>query len=279
MTGQLSTPDDWLRARANLQAERIEIHNEDALEAALATVPSPRSPDLLLEKLRSLGILVDDVVLDLGSGHGQYSVQIASAFGCRVIAVDLTYERVEETLAGAKHATAGGIDVACAVGEGLPLRDGSVQCIWSRDMLGLVHLPATLRECGRVLASGGHLLVYLTFATDLLEPLERTRLFDAEIARDNMDPQYFEATALDAGFTIVERDEVRGEWREWWEVEGSRKTSLALTRASILVRGGDALRARVGDDAYDFAMADQLWGIYQMIGKLCPTVYVLRKAG
>ena len=99
----------------------------------------------------------------------------------------------------------------------------------------------------------------------------------AIVAR-NMNPAYFEACALDAGFTIIERDAIGSEWRESWEVEdGSRHTSENLIRAARLLRGSEAVKKRLGEKTYAFAMADQLWGVYQMIGKLCPTVYVLRR--
>ena len=88
---------------------------------------------------------------------------------------------------------------------------------------------------------------------------------------------YWEAAAAEAGFAVVERDEIGSEWREWWEQEGSQRvTSANLQRAARLIRGAARLKERLGETAYEFALADQLWGIYQMIGKLCPTAYVLR---
>jgi hypothetical protein len=71
---------------------------------------------------------------------------------------------------------------------------------------------------------------------------------------------------------------ISSEWRESWEAEaGARKTSASLLRAARLLRGGEPLRKLLGEETYAFAMADQLWGVYQMIGKLCPTVYTLRR--
>ena len=123
------------------------------------------------------------------------------------------------------------------------------------------------------------MIVYQTFASDLLEAQEAKRIYDAfTIVERNMDASYFETCATDAGFTIIERDVIGGEWREWWEAEGSRKTSANLVRAARLIRAEESIRAELGDAAYEFAMADQLWGIYQMIGKLVPTMYVLRRA-
>ena len=197
-----------------------------------------------------------------------------------------TPSRSQERAVGAEEAetrTATGnvvrVHVARAIAEALPLRHQSVGFVWCRDMLNHVDLPRTLRECAAVLTPGGYMLVYQTFATKLLEPLEAERIYAAfAIVARNMDPDYFEACALDAGFTIIERDAIGSEWRESWEVEdGSRKTSESLLRAARLLRGSEVVSKRLGEKTYAFAIADQLWGVYQMIGKLCPTVYLLRR--
>jgi SAM-dependent methyltransferase len=254
-----------------LDLESDDLHDEATLEAALETVPPPRSPHVLLDKLRALGVTPDDVVVDVGCGHGDYARQIASMLGCTVVAVDLSPLRAAET----KAATASDarVHVAQAVAEALPLRDGSAGYIWCRASLNSVDLPQTVGACARILRAGGHMVVYDAFATELLAPGEEQRLRDAfEIT--NLDAPYFEWCARNAGFAIVERDEIGSEWREWWLVEGSRDTGTALLTAARLIRGGGELRARMGDRAYEFALADQLWGVYQMIGKLMPTAYV-----
>lgn len=253
------------------------FHDEDALAGALDTLPPPRSPDMLLARLRALALAPRDTVIDLGCGNGQYACAIAEATASRVLALDLSLGSVIETRNAAEGAARGRVAAARAIAEALPVRPCSVAAIWCRDMLNHVDLPATLRECAAALRPGATMLVYQTFATRLLEPAEARRIFDAfAIVAENMRPAYFERCAADAGFTIVERDAVGGEWRERWEADGTRKTSEGLMRASRLIRGRDAIVERFGQPAYDFAVADQLWGVYQMIGKLCPTIYVLR---
>ena len=77
---------------------------------------------------------------------------------------------------------------------------------------------------------------------------------------------------------MSERDTIGSEWRESWEAEaGSRHTSENLLRAARLLRGSEDVRKRLGEKAYEFALADQSWGVYQTIGKLCPTAYLLRR--
>jgi SAM-dependent methyltransferase len=258
-----------------LELESEDLHDEAALIDALASVPPPRSPGSLLQQLVSFGVTADDVVVDVGCGHGQHAQQIASTTGCTVFGLDLSALRAAETRA--RHGEPGRVHSARAMAEALPLRRASASFIWCRDMLYNVDLPRTLRECRSVLTSGGRMVVYHTFATELLEPAERERLFGA-FSVVNTDPAYFETCATEASFAVEERDVIGSEWREWSEADGSRKTSESLLRAARLLRGGDALRERMGDRGYEFALNDQLWGIYQMIGKLRPTVYVLRAA-
>ena len=267
-----------LDIRKLLELESLELHDDAAVEAALIGVPAPRSADVLLAKFCSLGVTPSDLVIDLGCGHGQYSQQIASVMGCKVVALDQSLARVVETRTATGNVVR--VHVARAIAEALPLGHQSVGFVWCRDMLNHVDLPRTLRECAAVLTPGGYMLVYQTFATKLLEPLEAERIYTAfAIVARNMNPAYFEACAVDAGFMIIERDAIGSEWRESWEVEdGSRHTSENLLRAARLLRGSEAVKKRLGEKTYAFAVADQLWGVYQMIGKLCPTAYVLRRS-
>ena len=42
-------------------------------------------------------------------------------------------------------------------------------------------------------------------------------------------------------------------------------------------RNRDELIPLLSETHYNIEIADCLWGVYQMIGKLCPTVYALTK--
>ena len=86
-----------LDTRKLLELESLVLPAEAAVEAALIGVPAPRSADALLAKFCSLGVTASDLVIDLGCGHGQYSQQIASVVGCKVVALDQSLARVVET--------------------------------------------------------------------------------------------------------------------------------------------------------------------------------------
>ena len=181
-------------------------------------------------------------------------------------------ERIE------KERLEGRIRVVEARVESLPLPDEAVDHIWCRDMLNHVSLGAALAECARVLKGGGYMLVYQTFATELLEPQEAARLYSAvAIVPENMSRPYFESTARQAGFAIASVDEIGSEWREQWLETGDRRTIDDLLRAARLRRRQEELVARYGLATYEAALWGSSWGVYQLLGKLCPTAYVLEK--
>src|SRR6266566_706778 len=170
-----------------------------------------------MEKLFALGLGREHTVLDLGCGHGQHALQMSKATGCRVIALDQSAASAAETRRRAQTARLQGVHAGRAVAEALPLRPRSVDYIWCRDMLYHVDLPRTLRGCADALVPGGYMVIYQSFTTDWMEPREEQRLYPPT---KNMEPAYFEACARDASFTVVERDKIGGEWREFAETRG-----------------------------------------------------------
>ena len=84
-------------------------------------------------------------------------------------------------------------------------------------------------------------------------------------------------TAQSVGLAITEKDVVASEWREFWEENGCRKTANQLLRIARMRRNREALISFLDETHYNVEIADCLWGVYQMIGKLCPTAYVLKK--
>lgn len=74
------------------------------------------------------------------------------------------------------------------------------------------------------------------------------------------------------GFDCIQ---LHGEWRERAEEDGGGLSSRQLLCVSRLLRNRPAYESRFGTEAYEAMLADSLWGIYQMIGKLNPRLYVL----
>ena len=161
----------------------------------------------------------------------------------------------------------------------LPFPDGHFDFIWCRDVVEQVDdLEAAVRETARVLSPSGHMLIYTTFATDGLSPLEVEMMsrhlgnIPSNLVERNVEDAFAEAKLM------VERKEVIGtEWREYLE-ERTRPVSRALVRLSRLRRQQEALVERVGRDIYEHVEANLHWEVFQFLGKLLPTVYVLRRS-
>ncbi len=166
------------------------------------------------------------------------------------------------------------------IAEQLAEPDGSVDLIWCRDVLVHVKdLESAFREFRRVLRpGGGHAVIYQMTATDWLTPAEAARMWPpAGVHASSVDPGHCEAAIAAAGLAIARRIELHGEWREWSEEEGGHRSSRQLLHVSRLLRNRPVFEERFGTDAYQAMLTDNLWGVYQMIGKLNPHVYVLAR--
>ena len=241
----------------------------------------PRSPDVLFDKL---GTLLDGMtearVLDAGCRDATHMCEIAERFDALVWGVDLIGSNVG--LAVEKIANAGlseRVSVARGDIQSLEFQGDAFDVVWCRDMLPLVpDLRRAFSECARVLKTGGHMLIFTNFATDLMEPSEAERMcgpLGACVA--NLSKDYFEAAFSDSGFRVVEHERIDGEWREWREEEGDRQTSRQMLRIARMLRNREGLIAIVGRKDYEIELADCYWGVYHMIGKMSGAIYILQK--
>jgi len=158
----------------------------------------------------------------------------------------------------------------------MPAADGSVDLVWCRDVL--VHidqLAKAYREFRRVLRPGGRALVYQMFSTARLEPVEADWiLLTLGCAAPSMRPEYAEAAMTAAGLRIDQCIILRSEWGEYAQ-ERSGATGRQLLHAARLLRDPARYIQRFGQANYNVALADSLWHIYRMIGKLSGRVYLL----
>jgi SAM-dependent methyltransferase len=225
--------------------------SEAALDALLDASLDPRGPDLLYEMAGALGLDADSTALDVGCREGVRLVELNRRFGCRGAGVD----PVAANLARAP-----------------------AELVWVRDVLiHVADLTTAFAECRRVLRPGARVLVFQMFATPQLEPGEASRLWSSLAAIPaNTDRATFEQAVGDAGLSIEHRDELRSEWREHGEEHGDGRTARQLLRAARLLRDPARYTAAMGADSYAVEIGDCLYGVYQMIGKLSPAIYVLR---
>ena len=273
--------DDVFRLSAAEAMEQPEM-GYDEFDLIVDSSLHPRSPDVLFDKLGTLISGVTEArVLDAGCRDATHMCEMAKRFGALVWGIDFIESNVRlavEKIADADLSER--VSVARGDIQSLEFHDGAFDVVWCRDMLPLVpDLRLAFSECARVLKTGGHMLIFSNFATDLMEPSEAERLCGPlGICVDNLSRDYFEAAFSDSGFQVVEHERIDGEWREWREEEGDRHTSRQMLRIARMLRSRDSLIARIGRKDYEIELADCYWGVYHMIGKMTGSIYTLQKA-
>lgn len=214
----------------------LEISGEE-FDAILEQSLAPRSSEMLYEWMGKLGLNRNHYLLDIGCRDAAHACRLAVRYGPTVLGIDpLAYhiQLAKEQIA--KQALLELVSVREGQIEAIPTDDHTFDFIWCRDMLNHVpDLDRAFSECRRILKPNGRMLIYQTFATNLLEPQEAVRLYAAlAIAAANMSTEYVEARLQKAGFQIVERDCIGSEWREYWEEDGTRMTSTQLLHSALL---------------------------------------------
>ena len=235
--------------------------HESELRETLARSLGPRGLDSLYDSFAQLDPKPGDLLVDVGARDGKHARELAARFGVETVALDPVPQHP---------------DVREGTAESLPFDDASVDWIWCRDVLVHADIPRALAEFARVLRPGGAAVVYVTLPTERLEPREAAELRQlcalTDYSADDVD-----AAARDGGLVEESVDRLGTEWRErmlednTWD---ARADLLELARAQ---RARETYVAEYGAAALDAARGGAVWGIYQILGKLCPTVYVWRK--
>jgi SAM-dependent methyltransferase len=249
---------------------------DSELRAALGQSLDPRGTDWLFEVFAGLGAQPGDLVLDAGARDAVHALRLVREHGVRAVALDRLKLHCE--LARERIAEAGltdRIDVVEGAIEELPFDDASFDWIWCRDVLVHVDADRGLAECARVLRPGGVLLAYVTLATERLEPHEADELVRSlALRRSSLEGARLEAAADAAGFVLRSVERLASEWRERMLEDGEWDVRRDLLELARLRRRDAELVARYGGAAVDAAAGGLTWGVYQLLGKLCPTVYV-----
>jgi SAM-dependent methyltransferase len=257
----------------------------DAFDAALDESLGPRGFGMMMDLVAGLGLPPGSMALDVGAREGYYCIELSRRFGFSVHGVEPVRRHLDnaaralQALAAAEPEVATRIRMDEGVAERLAEPDGSVDLIWCRDVLVHVKdLESAFGEFRRVLRPGGHAVIYQMMATDWLTPAEAARMWPpAGVHASSVDPHHFEAAIAAGGLAIAQRIELHGEWREWSEEEGDHRSSRQLLHVARLLRNRHVFEERFGTDAYEAMLTDNLWGVYQMIGKLNPHLYVLSR--
>lgn len=253
--------------------------DENPLDAELQESLGPRGTEWLFEAFAGLGPQSGQLAVDVGARDASHAIRLVREHALRAIALDPVHQHVELARRAVAEA---GVDVKVVEAgiEAMPIDDGVADWIWCRDVLVHVDLERGLAECARILRPGGQMLAYVTCATDALEPREAEALFGAiAIIAESTQPEAIERHAGAAGLTLVTCRPLGGEWRERMIEDGSWNPGDDLLRVSRLHRRERELVERHGATAVAAYAAARTWGVYQLLGKLRPTVYVWRRDG
>lgn len=253
---------------------------DDAIDAILATSLQPRPATMLYEKLGALGINAQSMLLDIGCRDAHHTCELVQRFGATALGIDPVNDHLQQARQRiAECQLAERLKVMKGRVEAIPAQPQKFDYIWCRDVLNHVpDLRLAMAEAYRVLRPGGWMVIYQTFATALLEPPEAARLYPPlAIVPANMSTAYFEEVTRRAGLLIMEKDIIGSEWREAWEEDGTHTTATQLLRLARLRRKREVYISALGRTLYEVELANCYWGVYQMLGKLCPTCYILRR--
>jgi ubiquinone/menaquinone biosynthesis C-methylase UbiE len=238
----------------------------------------PRAPDSLHD-LAAEYLAPGAVILDAGCRDAAHLIRLVRAHDATGVGVD----PVEIHLARARAAVAAAdlgarVEIVQGVLEALPCPDDHFDFVWCRDVVEQVdHLVPALHEVARVLKQDGRMLVYTVFVTDLLAPQEFELL---ERHMGNVSSNLVERNVEDAferaGLAIERKDTIGTEYKEYAE-ERTQPVSRTLLRIARLHRLRESVVERHGEDIYNHVEANLHWEVFQFLGKLQPSVYVLSR--
>jgi hypothetical protein len=127
----------------------------------------------------------------------------------------------------------------------------------------------TAREIYELWASGSEHDLSGASEPRSLEPRE-AKWLSAAVALATLDGARIERAAANAGLALEQKHEIGSEWRERMIEDGEWDANEALLQFARM--------RRLGLDGSADAV-DHAWGVYQLLGKLCPTVYVWEQRG
>lgn len=236
-----------------------------------------RGPDSLHD-LAAEYLVPGAVILDAGCRDAADLIRLVQAHDATGVGVDPVEIHVARAHAAVAAAELGSrVEIVQGVMEALPHPDGHFDLVWCRDVVQQLDLlvPA-VKGAARVLKQDGHMLVYTVFVTDLLAPQE-FEMLERHMGNvsSNLIERNVEEAFESAELAIERKDAIGTEYKEYTE-ERTQPGSKTLLRIARLRRLRKSLTESHGEDIYNHVEANLHWEVFQFLGKLQPTVYVLR---
>jgi len=246
--------------------ERVFGPETWAIHERLDRSLDPRSPASMLD-VAAAYLSPGDAVLDVGCRDGRHLLELVRRTGARGVGVDPV----------ARFPEVSGVQLDQGVMEALPYGDGEFDLVWCRDVIECVEpLDAAFGEAARVLRPGGRMVLYTVFA-GALEPGDEALLAqNLVVVRASLEEDVVQSAFARAGFQVEHKDAIGTEWREWDE-ERAQPVAGDLLRLARLRRQRDQLVAEFGSELVGHVESSTLWLAFLLLGKLRPTLYVLRR--
>jgi ubiquinone/menaquinone biosynthesis C-methylase UbiE len=170
--------------------------------------------EALADKLQSLGVDSSWQLLDICCGWGVPTRYLASRFGCKILAIDITQRSIDF----ARKITAGQeVEHLISFNQGdalnLKIESGELDLVWSQD--GFCHIPdrqRLLAECFRILKPGGHLVFSDWMRGEYITDQEFSSYCQAWSFPVIETAESYTTQLRKAGFAIMSQEEVGREY-------------------------------------------------------------------
>ncbi len=244
---------------------------EEAFQQELDKSLDPRGPDVLFDIVREFGMKPGANVIDVGCGEGEHAIDLAKRFKFNVLGIDPLPRHIELSTKAAKGVQ--GVSFKIGAADNISTDDGTVDLIWSREVIGHVEdLEGAFKEFRRVLSTSGKAMVEATFAGENinLSSVDWPWRVKADEVQD------VKKAVEGAGLKIEKFIDLAGEWGEFSQ-EKRREPGRRLVHIARMLRQPDRYIRKFGEANYKIMLADCFWHVYRMTGVLRTVVFVLKQ--
>ena len=175
-------------------------------------------PEIYQRRLKRIGFIGKDRILDAGSGFGQWTIALAELNG-QVEAAEISRERLEASRAIASHCNANNIRFLNRSIERIEVPDEYYDAVFSYSTIYDTNYEMSLKEFHRVLRRGGDLYFstnglgwYIHNIIDMPNPSDDFDPREMAIRSIRNSVEYFRKKVTRPGESIVMPREVVGEF-------------------------------------------------------------------